>query len=83
MGLVDYLVPLAEFETRLEEIVAQCVKVCSVATVKSKTLVNLSFELGYDDIMSKYLQLQEIAQTSEDHYEARRAYREKRDPVFK
>ncbi len=83
IGLVDYLVPLAEFETRLEEIVAQYVKVCSVATVKSKTLVNLSFELGYNEIMDKYLQLQEIAQTSEDHYEARRAYQDKRDPVFK
>jgi hypothetical protein len=27
--------------------------------------------------------LQEIAQTSEDHFEARRAYREKRNPIFK
>lgn len=83
MGLVDYVVPLAEFETRLEELVAQYLRVCSVATVKSKTLVNLSFELGYDAILNKYLELQEIAQTSDDHFEARRAYREKRDPVFK
>lgn len=83
MGLVDYVVPLAEFETRLEELVAQYLRVCSVATVKSKTLVNLSFELGYDAILNKYFELQEIAQTSDDHFEARRAYREKRDPVFK
>lgn len=83
MGLVDYVVPLAEFETRLEELVVQYLRVCSVATVKSKTLVNLSFELGYDAILNKYLELQEIAQTSDDHFEARRAYREKRDPVFK
>lgn len=83
MGLVDYVVPLAEFQDRLEEIVAQYLRVCSVATVKSKTLVNLSFELGYDDFLNKYFSLQEIAQTSDDHFEARRAYREKRDPVFK
>lgn len=83
IGLVDYVVPLAEFETRLEELVDQYLRVCSVATVKSKMLINLSFELGYDDFINKYLQLQEIAQTSDDHFEARRAYREKRDPVFK
>ncbi len=83
MGLVDYVVPLAEFDTRLEELVAQYLRVCSVATVKSKLLVNDSFELGYDDFLNKYFELQEIAQTSDDHFEARRAYREKRDPVFK
>jgi enoyl-CoA hydratase/carnithine racemase len=83
MGLVDYVVPLTEFEIRLEELVAQYLRVCSVATVKSKTLVNLSFELGYDAFLEKYFELQEIAQTSEDHFEARRAYREKRDPLFK
>ncbi len=83
MGLVDYIVPLAEFETRLEQIVQQYLKVCSVATVKSKTLTNLSFQLDYDAFLNKYFELQEIAQTSDDHFEARRAYREKRDPVFK
>ncbi|MDE3091118.1 MAG: enoyl-CoA hydratase/isomerase family protein [Chloroflexota bacterium] len=82
MGLVDYVVPLADFEARLEQIVQQYLKVCSVATVKSKTLTNLSFELGYDDFLTKYFELQEIAQTSDDHREARRAYREKRDPKF-
>jgi len=82
MGLVDYVVPLGEFEERLEQIVNQYLRVCSVASVKSKTLCHLSFELGYDAFLKKYFELQEIAQTSEDHLEARRAYREKRDPVF-
>jgi len=83
MGLLDYVVPLGEFEGRLEEIVQQHVRVCSVATVKSKTLCNFSFDLGYDAFLNKYFELQEIAQTSEDHFEARRAYREKRNPIFK
>ena len=83
MGLVDYIVPLAEFEARLEEIVQQYLRVCSIATVKSKTLCNLSFDLDYHAFLKKYFELQEIAQTSEDHFEARRAYREKRDPIFK
>lgn len=83
MGLVDYVFPLAEFETRLEEIVQQYLKVCSVATFKSKILTNLSFQLDYDAFLHKYFELQEIAQASEDHFEARRAYREDRDPIFK
>jgi enoyl-CoA hydratase/carnithine racemase len=83
MGLVDYIVPLAEFEARLEEIVQQYLRVCSVATVKSKTLCNLSFDLDYNAFLKKYFELQEMAQASEDHFEARRAYREKRDPIFK
>lgn len=83
MGLVDYIVPLAEFEARLEEIMQQYLRVCSIATVKSKTLCNLSFDLDYNAFLKKYFELQEIAQTSEDHLEARRAYREKRDPIFK
>jgi len=83
MGLVDYIVPLAEFEGRLEEIVQQYLRACSVATVKSKTLCNCSFDLDYNAFLKKYFELQEIAQTSEDHLEARRAYREKRNPIFK
>ena len=83
MGLLDYVVPLGEFEGQLEEIVQQHVRVCSVATVKSKTLCNFSLDLDYDAFLNKYFELQEIAQTSEDHFEARRAYREKRNPIFK
>ena len=83
MGLVDYIVPLAEFEGQLEEIVQQYLRVCSVATVKSKTLCNFSFDLDYHVFLNKYFEFQEIAQTSEDHFEARRAYREKRNPIFK
>jgi enoyl-CoA hydratase/carnithine racemase len=83
MGLVDYIVPLAKFEEQLEEIVQQYLRVCSVATVKAKILCNLSFDLDHDAFLNKYFELQEIAQTSEDHFEARRAYREKRNPIFK
>ncbi len=83
IGLVDYVVPLAEFETRLDQLAQQYARVCAVATVKAKTLVNSSFELGYDAFLQKYFELQTIAQSSDDHIEARRAYLEKRDPIFK
>ncbi len=82
IGLIDYMVPLAEFETRLEQIVQQYTRLCSVATVKSKTLTNLSFTLDFDAFMKKYIELQNVTCSSEDHFEARRAYIEKREPVF-
>ncbi|MBI5029717.1 MAG: enoyl-CoA hydratase/isomerase family protein [Chloroflexi bacterium] len=82
MGLIDYMVPLAEFEPRLEQIVQQYAKLCSVATVKAKTLTNLSFTLDFDSFLKKYIELQNIACASEDHFEALRAYIEKREPVF-
>jgi enoyl-CoA hydratase/carnithine racemase len=83
MGLVDYVLPFTAFEGQLEQVIEKYLQLCSVATLKSKTLCNLSFELDYDRFLQKYFELQEIAQTSEDHFEARRAYREDRDPVFK
>jgi len=83
MGLLGYVLPLAEFEAQLEQVIENYLRVCSVATLKSKTLCNLSFELDYDRFLHKYFESQEIAQTSEDHFEARRAYRENRDPEFK
>jgi enoyl-CoA hydratase/carnithine racemase len=83
MGLVDYVVPLAEFEKLLEEIIEDYVRICSVATVKSKILCNRSFEMEYHGFLEKYFELQGIAQTSEDHAEARRAYLENRNPIFK
>jgi len=82
IGLIDYLVPLAEFETRLEEIVQTYTRRCSVATLKSKTMTNLSFTLDFDAFLKKYVELQDIACASDDHFEARRAYIEKREPVF-
>jgi enoyl-CoA hydratase/carnithine racemase len=83
MGLVDDVVPLAEFERRLEEIIKKYGRTCSVATVKSKILCNRSFEMEYNGFLEKYFELQEISQNSDDHAEAQRAYLENRDPVFK
>lgn len=83
IGLVDYVVPLTQFEKRLDKIAHGFVKNCNVGSIQSKLLLNQSFDLDYNSFLAKYLERQEIAQTSEDHLEARRAYVEKRDPVFK
>lgn len=83
MGLVDYIFSVADFEAQVEQLIGKCLRVCSTAALKSKALCNLSFEWDYDRFLQKYFDFQEIAQTSEDHFEARRAYREKRDPIFR
>jgi enoyl-CoA hydratase/carnithine racemase len=83
IGLVDYVVPLSQFDKKLEKIAQSFVKSCNVGSIQSKLLLNQSFDLDYDPFLNKYFERQEIAQTSEDHLEARRAYREKREPVFK
>ncbi len=83
IGLVDHIVPLAEFETRLAEIAQGYLRNCSEGTRQAKQLVNASFDLAYEPFLHEYFLRQEIAQTSTDHLEARRAYAEKREPVWK
>jgi enoyl-CoA hydratase len=82
IGLVDHIVPLEDFEGKLEEIAQQYLVNNSKALRLSKLLVNETFNLDYDEALRRYFELQELAQTSPDHAEAKRAYVEKRDPVW-
>jgi enoyl-CoA hydratase len=82
IGLVDHIVPLEHFEGKFEEIAQQYVVNNSKALRLSKLLVNESFNLDYDAALRRYFELQELAQTSPDHAEAKRAYVEKRNPVW-
>ncbi|MBI3913974.1 MAG: enoyl-CoA hydratase/isomerase family protein [Chloroflexi bacterium] len=82
IGLVDHVVPLAQFDARLDELARQYLANCSEGTRQSKHLLNQSFDLEYEPFLQKYFERQEIAQTSADHEEAKRAYREKREPVW-
>lgn len=82
MGLVDFLVPAAQFRPRLEEIAAKVLRTASKAARLSKLLTNRAFDAGHEEFLEEYLKAQKTALASEDHQEAMRAYREKRDPVF-
>jgi enoyl-CoA hydratase len=83
IGLVDYVVPLADFETRLEAIVLDYLSNNSRAMRLSKLLVNETFNMDYDHALKRYFDLQEVAQASPDHAEAKSAYVEKRDPEWR
>ncbi len=82
IGLVDHVIPLAQFDARLDEIARQYLANCSEGTRQSKHLLNSSFDLEHEPFLQKYFARQEIAQTSPDHAEAKRAYLEKREPVW-
>ncbi len=82
MGLVDHVVPTADFEAQLEQLVGMYVKNNSKAMRLSKQLIDETFDMDYEAALGRYFELQEIAHNSSDHAEAKRAYAEKRDPVW-
>jgi enoyl-CoA hydratase/carnithine racemase len=82
IGLVDHVLPLEDFDAQLDELATQYLENNSKAMRLSKLLINETFNLDYDAALKRYMELQELAQTSADHHEAKRAYTEKRRPVW-
>ena len=82
IGLVDHLAPAEDFFNHLDQIAANYLKSCSLGSRMSKLLTNSAFDLNYDDFLNYYFKLQERTQYSLDAEEGKRAYLEKRDPVW-
>jgi enoyl-CoA hydratase/carnithine racemase len=82
IGLVDYLKPAEDFFNHLDQVAADFLKSCSTGSRMSKLLTNEAFDSNYDDFFNYYFKLQERTQYSPDAEEGKRAYREKRDPVW-
>lgn len=82
MGLVDYLVPEAEFAQRVDEITREYVKIASEGQRQTKHLLNLAFDLNWDEFLKEYMSSQQKTLASPEHTEAMLAYREKREPRF-
>lgn len=80
IGLVDHLVPQDDLFSHLDEMARHYLRTCSSGTRMSKLLINRAFEMDYDAAFQYYQKLQERAYNSWDATEAKRAYREKRDP---
>lgn len=77
MGLVDYLVPDAEFERRVKEITDIYVNTHSEGQRQSKKLLDMCFDLEWDPFLKKYLAAQKTTLSSTEHQEAAKHYREK------
>ena len=82
MGLVDYLVPESDLDSRVAEITQIYLRAASEGQRQAKRLVNLAFDLDWDAFLEKYLESQAAALQSEQHQEAMLAYRESREPRF-
>ena len=82
IGLVDHLVPAEDFFNHLGQIARKYLKSCSTGSRMSKLLINSAFDMNYDEFVDNYFRLQERTQYSLDAEEGKRAYLEKRDPVW-
>jgi enoyl-CoA hydratase/carnithine racemase len=82
MGLVDYLVPEADFEAAVNALTQKCLKIVSEGLRQTKHLLGLPFDLNWDDFLKEYMVSQEKTLASAEHRQAMAAYREKREPKF-
>jgi enoyl-CoA hydratase/carnithine racemase len=82
MGLVDYLVPDADFERRVKEISDVYLKTNSEGQRQSKRLLDMSLNLEWEPFLEEYLIAQKTTLTSPEHLEAAKHYREKGEHRF-
>lgn len=82
IGLVDHIVPKANFFSHVDDVARQYLRACSLGTRLSKILTNKAFEMEWEEFLKHYLKLQERAFTSTDAAEAKLAYLAKRDPEW-
>lgn len=82
IGLVDYVVPADRLDEAVEDRVTELLKTCSVGAQHSKILLGLYPDMPWADFFVEYMRRQEMCIASQDHEEARLAYRDGRMPVW-
>jgi enoyl-CoA hydratase len=82
IGLVDHVVSEADFFNQIDRVADQYLAACSVGTRMSKLATNMAFDMDYEAFLQHYFELQQRAQYSGDAEEAKRAYLEKRAPIW-
>ena len=82
IGLVDHVVSDADFFSQIDNVAGQYMAACSVGTRMSKLATNMAFDMDFEAFQRYYYELQQRAQYSGDAQEAKRAYLEKRAPVW-
>ena len=83
IGLVDYAVKPEDFDREVEALIQQYLAMSSEGARQTKLMLSAYQDLPHGQFFEEYLHRQMIAIASPDHDEAMRAYREKRDPVYK
>jgi enoyl-CoA hydratase/carnithine racemase len=82
IGLVDHVVSDADFFNQIDRVADHYLAACSVGTRMSKLATNMAFDMEYEAFLQHYFELQQRAQYSGDAQEAKRAYLEKRTPIW-
>jgi enoyl-CoA hydratase/carnithine racemase len=83
IGLVDHLVNEDTASEEYEVILRQYLRACSTGARLSKRALITAYDMGYDDFLRYYLDLQDEATASPDHREALAALQELREPVWR
>jgi enoyl-CoA hydratase/carnithine racemase len=82
IGLVDHVVPEADFARVVKELTQSYLKIASEGQRQTKHLLDLAFDLNWTDFLREYMVSQKKTLASAEHREAMTAYREKREPRF-
>ncbi|MCG8468378.1 MAG: enoyl-CoA hydratase/isomerase family protein [Gemmatimonadetes bacterium] len=82
IGLVDRVVAPDALEDAVTELVERLLATCSMGARHSKALLALHADLPHEAFFEEYLRRQRLCVVSSDHEEARRAYRERRPPIW-
>ena len=82
IGLVNRVVPAADLDRTVDEIVAQLMKMAPVALSQTKHLLDQAFSATFDDAVEAEAVAQVLNLSTSDVREAVRAFTEKRDPTF-
>jgi enoyl-CoA hydratase/carnithine racemase len=82
IGLVDHVVPEADFERVVKEQTQSYLKIASEGQRQTKRLLNHAFDLNWAEFLKAYMVSQKKTIASAEHREAMNAYREKREPKF-
>ena len=83
IGLVDHLVTVETFDDEVEALTQKYLRTCSEGSRQAKALLAIHADLSHDQFFEEYLRRQGIALASPDHEEAKAAYRERREPVWR
>lgn len=78
IGLVNTVVPRAEFESELDSWVQWYLEVPRVSVVHSKRLSNMAFDLDFEQFLEEYDKAVETVTATEEHQAARREWMETR-----
>jgi len=82
IGLVDHIVLEGDFDRVVKELTQNYLKIASEGQRQTKHLLDLAFDLNWNDFLKEYMVSQKKTLASDEHREAMTAYREKREPRF-